>query len=268
MKTKTAGLVILGVFIASGAQAQVIELTQTNQPSISVVGNGEASRPADYGTLRFFYRGEGKTQVDALRALTLLRARVEGGLNSLKGLSGIKIEPSTFNVLEVWAKGCDPAEGPVSIGEYSPGNQVPRSGCTVESYIATSRVSAEISPAEISGNATSLAAQLGAVNVSLEGGGVRDPAALDQSAAKAALANAQAKAEAIAAASGLRLGPILRIQDQRFGAGAVYKEYSDQAVRVGLVRAAALLSPTVGLDLPPPPIKREAQMSVLYSIER
>ncbi len=268
MKILIAGFAALSVFAAAEARAQVLELTQTSQPIISVTGVGEASKAADYGMLRFSYRGEGKSQVDALRALTVLRARVEGGLNNLKGLAGIKIESGGLNVQEVWSKECNRDADTGYIGEDGPQLRAPHGACVVDGYVATSNVSAEVSPAEVSGNAASLAAELGGIGVSLLGGGVQDPAALDQSAEKAALENARAKAEAIAAASGLRLGLVMRIQDPQFGSDVRYKEYSDQSTKVQLVRAYAPVSPTVRLDLPPPPVKRQVQMSVIYAIER
>ena len=268
MKISAAAVLIVGALAATGARAQVIEMTQFNQPIVSVTGEGEASRPADFGTLGFSYRGEGKSQVDALRALTTMRDRVEVGLSNLKGSTGIKIEPGRFGVQELWSKGCDAGGGRISIGEYSPPPSAPRGGCVVEGYIATSTQSAQVSPAEVSGNAASLAAELGAVEVNLEGGGVNDPVALEQAAAKAALANAQAKAEAIAAAAGFQLGPVVRILDQRSGSDGRFKEYSDQAIVVALHRSGAPTSPTVRLDLPPPPIKRYSQMSVIYAIQR
>ncbi len=268
MKLSAAGVFVVGALAATGARAQIIEMSQFNQPIVAVTGEGEASRPADYGTLGFSYRGEGKSQVDALRALTTMRDRVENGLNNLKGSTGIKIEPGRFSVQELWSKGCDARGERIAIGEYSPSPAASRGGCVVEGYIATSTQSAQVSPAEVSGNAASLAAELGAVEVNLEGGGVSNPVALEQSAAKAALANAQAKAEAIAAAAGFQLGPVVRILDQRSGTDGRYREYSDQAIVVGLRRPGAPTSPTVRLDLPPPPIKRNAQMSVIYSIQR
>ncbi len=74
MKRTAFAAPALGALLAPAARAQVIELDQSNQPIIAVVGEGRASRPADYGELRFTYRGEGRTQVEALKDLAAQEA--------------------------------------------------------------------------------------------------------------------------------------------------------------------------------------------------
>jgi uncharacterized protein YggE len=252
MKSLSIACSATALLLASSAQAQIVELDQTNQPVIVVLGEGDASKPAEYADLRFGYRGEGKTQVEALQALKAQKDRVEAGLTSLAGATGIKIQPSQLKVATVWSKGC--------AGDEDRDPSTTRPGCAVEGYVATVSVSVDVSPAEVAGNAASLASQLGAVDVEVADGGVRSPAALEQAAAKAALADAQSKAEAIAAASGVRLGPILRVQDQRAGQlpGGAYQEV--------VVTGSRIMQPAVRLDFSPPPVSREAQLTVTYSI--
>lgn len=265
MKTAIA-LCAFAMLLGSSARAQVNQPELANQPIIAVFGVGEASKPAEYATLQLSYRGEGKTQVDALQALSQQRARVEDGLSRLAGATRIKLEASDLRVSEVLSKGCDTPE-PI----YPPMPPAPRPGCTIEGHVAVITVWAQVTPAEASGDAVSLASQLGAVQAGLRGGDVIDPQSLEQTAMKAALANAQAKAEAIAAASGLKLGPLLRVQDQRVQPledltdEGPNRRYTDQATRVELFKNTP---PKVPLNLAPPPVRRQVLMTVIYSIQR
>ena len=83
---------------ASAVQAQE---PSKDGPTITVIGEGVAQKAPDTAWLSASLQGEGKTSVDALRALVQLRSTVENGLTHLAGANGVTISRRGYGALIV-----------------------------------------------------------------------------------------------------------------------------------------------------------------------
>lgn len=229
-------------------------------PVIVVIGHGSASRPAEYANLKFAVRGEGPTAVEALKALAAKRTAVEQGLSALADVKSIEITNTSIKVEE--------ARAPTCKDDADTGVQLSRGACAVVGYVTEIEMTAKILPAARAGSGASLASQLGATDVTLEDSGLLDSRDLDREAAKSAMEDARSKAEAIAAATSAHLGSVIKVLDTRS------QEFSDlqretaknlPAPAVSLF-ATAQRRPAVEVDFRPPPVSREAEFAVSYSV--
>ena len=145
--------------------------------------------------------------------------------------------------------------------------------CAVIGSVATLNFQTKISPAKRVGDAASLIAQLGGSEVNVSGGGLNDDQALLDEAMRDAIADARRQAQLIAQASGVKLGPIGRVQDS-------------QAITTPPMPYAASNAPppppppppgydvggftplAVKFALDPAPITRTARVTITYQIDR
>ncbi|MGZ8363368.1 MAG: SIMPL domain-containing protein [Caulobacteraceae bacterium] len=197
------------MMIAGSAASQELK---TDQRVIVVIGRGEAEQKAEFATITFDYRGEGKSETDALAAMTARRAKIEEALLGLEGVKSADVNSSNLSVSAVRGEDCD-AE------KYEEKGLLDAGKCSIVGHIATMKGSAKIAPAEVIGNAASIAAQFGAYDVRVSDGGLIDATSLDNAALADAFKDAQRQAQVAAAAANLRLGPVVRIQDSslRYG---------------------------------------------------
>ena len=79
-----AGLLALAALGA--AEAQSLDKSQ-----IVITGVGSAERPAEWATVSLVVVGEGKTSVEALKALGALQTRLESQLSALIGGKAIDL---------------------------------------------------------------------------------------------------------------------------------------------------------------------------------
>lgn len=251
--------------LAQAPQTQAVQTQPTPVPVIVVVGNGRAERPADHAQLIFNLRGEGATGAEAMAALSTLRAKVEASLAGLPDKPKIELRTNNLNVREVRAKACE------SRGYGMP--TLSAGECAVIGNVATLNFQAKISPAKRVGDAASLVAQLGGSEVNVSGGGLNDDQALLDDAMRDAIADARRQAQLIAQASGVKLGPIGRIQDSQ----AITTPSMPYVVSNAPppppppppgydVGALAPLAVKFALD--PSPITRTARVTVTYQIDR
>jgi uncharacterized protein YggE len=252
MNAKFALAGLAALLISSGARA---EDTGPSPHNIAVLGEGSVKHPADSASFSATIRGEGKTSVEAMQAMAEQRKRVEAGLNRLAGASRVDVSVSGLEVREARKPNCDADDS------YRPDPKLSEGPCAVQGYVAAVHVDAQVWPATKVGDAASLAAQLGAVNISVGDSAVDKPEALKGEAMAAAIADARRKAQQIAAAAGLTLGPILKVQDSQF---------RDGVVRALIVTAQKCedtsIVPVVPIDLKPEPVTENAQLSVTFGI--
>lgn len=244
---------------SSLALAQTPE-SPTPAPMVMVIGNGRAEAPVDFAWLNFNLRGEGATSPEAITALTTSRGKLEASLKALPGKPTLDVRGGTLSIREVRPKACvvNYAAPSLSTGE-----------CAVIGSVATVGLQVKVTPAKQVGDVASLAAQLGAADVSLNSGGLADDQALEDEAMREAIADAQRQARLIAESSGRRLGPILRIQDSQanainsFPAPPPPPPPQYEAREETAFSAAKLVAP---LAMTPPPIVRNARITVTYSL--
>lgn len=243
--------------LASDPAWSQIRPVEFDKPVIAVSGVGRAVRAADWFDITVSLRGSGPTQLEALRALSNAQASVRSGLAALNGVQRLEVRAGEASVVETFTVECErnrdrdrertSAQGP----------------CAPTGFAAYASSRFRVRPADRAGEALSLAAERGAVGTRTQDVGVDDPQALRLLAAAAAVQAARAQAEAVARASGVTLGPILRVVDSeaRIGLGA------DDEVE-GVVVTGSRVRPAVTLSVDPPPVTQEARVSVVFQIGR
>ena len=252
--------VLLACLLAAASSAAFAQAAEQPPPMITVIGNGRAEAPADFAWLNFNLRGEGATSPEAVAALTNSRGKLEASLKALPGKPALEVRGGTLSIREVRPKAC--------LVNYA-GPNLSTGECAVIGSVALVGFQVKVTPAKQVGDVASLAAQLGAADVNVNNGGLGEDQSLEDKAMREAIADAQRQARLIAESSGRHLGPILRIQDSQ--ANAINNlappppppppPYEAQDIAAfSAVRLAAPLAMT------PPPIVRNARITVTYSL--
>lgn len=218
--------------------------------TLSVAGRGVAERAPDTFFIGAELIGRGTDQVSALRALAEIQARVSDGLNRLDGLTGGTLRTEEVSVEPVVSREC--------ADQY----RSDRSSCVPAAFTATMDIQFKGAPVSMSGDAVSLASELGAQRASATGQEVEDEAALRAQAARLAFVDARLQAEALAAASGRRLGRIIRIEDP---AARPVERQSDSVQDI--VVTGSRMRPSVAIPVEHPPVQVEAHVNVVFELE-
>ena len=188
----------LGVrFAAPSAQAQqVTEVAQT----ITVVGEGEASGTPEIAILNLSVQNEARTAREAIDANSAAMAQVVAAMKGL-GIPDANLRTTGISV------------NPVRARPQPTDTQPP----PITGYQATNSLSVTVEPATRAGEVIDVGIQAGA-NVA---GGVRfamkDDAALQKGALDMAVKSARVKADAMAAAAGLRIVGVRTMTDESGG---------------------------------------------------
>jgi uncharacterized protein YggE len=228
---------------------------QSAEPSqITVVGFGSAERAADWAKVSMDVIGEGKTSIEALQALTALQERLTSRLGSLQGATSMQVETSQLKISEVRGRECNAAS-------YRPAT-LSEGPCAIVGYVAQLSMTVKIAPGNRAGDAASLAAELGGRNVALASFGLNETASLTSAATEMAVRNAKAQAAIIAKASGVRLGPILRVQDP----SALEIDRGPAPARPDIALSGNRFAPIVSVAITVPPVRQNARLSVVFSI--
>ena len=168
---------------------------------IDVTGYGEVKYMPDIATITYTIRGEGPTSDDAVRAMTASAARIDAAVHSIDAAA----EPKTSEVRIAAVRSTDCKEQ-----DYGP-PQLSTGACAIAGYVATQTVTLRTAAVKDAGTLVGLVGRAGGMNPRIENFTVRDSRPQQQQAITAALADAASKAAAIAAASHVRLGPILNV---------------------------------------------------------
>lgn len=245
---------VLAAFIGLTASALGTAWAQSPdpRPHITVAGFGMVETKPTIGIVAFTVTGEGSTAEVASRSFVAKRQAIEAGL----GVDPEGIRSNGFSVQPVRAANCDPTASPYEQ------RAVPSTGnCSITGYVASAEMTVRTSPAEGVGSLVARATQLGAIEAKSTGFEIADPVAAARQAASLALANAKASAEAIAAGSGRRLGPVLTVSDSE-PEGLIY---ANVAAHVPAMRVSE--APVIVVNLRPDPIKTSARLTVTYALE-
>ncbi|MDP1739384.1 MAG: SIMPL domain-containing protein [Caulobacter sp.] len=229
---------------------------------IVVMGVGAAERPADWANVAFVIIGSGKTSVEALQALTKQQGLIESRLAALQGATSVRIQTGDLKVSAVRGEECEGANA------YRPTPLMSEGACAIKGYAVMMEVNVRLAPASQAGNAASLAAELGALEVHLSGFGVDDDAALKGAATRDAVQNGRTQADTIANASGVTLGPVIRMQDP---SAAGYDRFGDEDVPLAAEAAAAAAparrsAPTVDVKISVPPVRVSSRLSMVFTV--
>jgi uncharacterized protein YggE len=241
---------LLGAYPAS---AQVPAPSQ-----ILVSASGTVRTPPDMATIGFTLRGEGATSDEAAVRLRDGAASVRAGVAGLMG-TGADYQSSGLSIVQVRSRECD-------ANMY--GQQRLSTGpCAVVGYVATMSVSIDTPKVTDAGTLAGLIGRLGGVDVGIRRFWLRDEMLARRRAMQLALTNGHDQAQIIAGGGGVRLGPLLRVQD------ADYNEMSwDQSrgtappIIAPPAPAPPPPPPPVRIDLAPEPIQTTVRVMVAYGI--
>ena len=247
-RSMTAGAA-LALLWSGGVVAQ-----EAAERTIQVAAVGSVETAPEFARISYVVRGEGKTSDEATRALVRRKDAVEQALGGF-GEAKLEVHTGEMAIREVRARDCR------SVDEDEDTPRLSTGVCAIEGYVASIDVNAKVSPVTTAGTLTGLAARAGATNVELAGFGILDEAAARRRAVAAAIANGKAQAEAIASASGARLGPLVRVVDsdpRAFG-------YNEIVVTGSLQRPVA--EPIV-VNIAPAPVETQARLLLTFEIGR
>lgn len=220
---------------------------------IRVAGYGEVKYMPDIATITYTVRGEGTTSDDAVRAMTASAARIDAALNAIDPAA----EPRTSEVKIAPVRSDDCKEQGYGRPQLSTG------ACAIAGYVATQSVTLRTPAVEDSGTMVGLVGRAGGLNPRIENFTVRDSDPQQKQAIAAALADAASKAGAMAAASHVRLGPILNIDSGRRNDA---EEVVATGSRINLAVAPPPPPPPVPVKLTPELLTTNAYVTVTYAI--
>ncbi|MBB4098138.1 SIMPL domain-containing protein [Sphingomonas kyeonggiensis] len=247
--------VALRACVGGGALAQ----DKPEPPRIDVVAGGTIELPAEIAAIRYVVRGEGQTADEATRALVARKEQVERALGQFSDTK-LDIRTGTMRVQEVRSAECRRGE----MGMQQP--RLSTGPCAVQGHIADMNVTVTVSPIDRAGTLTGAVAQAGGSDVSMAQFALRDPAAARRKAMAVALANGKAQAEAIAAASGAKLGPLLRVTDFDARDGLIAQDIGSLPRVVTVSGANSLASVPVAIN--PDKVTILARLTLSYEIVR
>jgi uncharacterized protein YggE len=218
-----AGLALIACCVSSAALAQA---APEPERTVVVVGRGEVRKPGDFANISARLSGQAPDTAAALSALTQTRQRVEAAVRRLDGVTSVQISSGPLSVQQPVNTGCG-GEARSMLG-----------GALCTPATAAVQLSVRVRPAERAGDVAAVAAQQGALNANVQGGGLDRPEELEREALRAALSNARSQATAIADALSGSLGAVLRVQDL-------------SSTNAGLAAFAAAITPTAPTTAPP-----------------
>lgn len=226
-------------------------------PTIQVVGTATVSTKPDKANLIYWVTGEGKTADEASGQLAAKHKAISAGLSSLLG-RGTEMSAGEVSVIETREPACD---GP---GNYNNRPRLSTGACAVTGYVATLQGNVRTAAIDKAGTAAGLAARLGARDARLQNFFLSDPEAAQRRANTAAIADARAKAEAMAAGAGVQLGQLLTLNDQNAGDVVVTGNLSSPPPPPPVAMASA----PVAIDVSPRPIDTRARIYARFAIAR
>ncbi len=224
-------------------------------PVIQVLGVGTVSTPPDVATITYTVRGEGKTADDASTALATKQRAIAAELTALLG-RGARLSSGDVSVIEARSDKCENFSGYNSRPRLSEGD------CVVTGYIATLQGTARTGAIDRAGTAVGVVARLGAREAQIQGFSLSDPAAAQRRATIAAIAAARAKAEAMAAGAGVKLGELLALNDP--------DTRMDMRMQVDDIGHMSLGNARARVEIPvsPKPIDTQVRVNARYAILR
>lgn len=185
--------------LATGLAACTDQRAFVESRSISVTGQGEASGPPDQAEVSAGVQILADTVIEATRENQSIIERIMTALEE-QGIPEEKIQTSNYSI---WAE-----------QNY----QDPRQQSRISGYRVSNVVTVRIDDIDKIGDVLAAVTNAGANTIHGIQFGVRDTAALEQKAREAAMANARARAEALASLAGVELGEVISISTS-LGAG-------------------------------------------------
>ena len=222
---------------------------------IDVTGYGEVKTMPDVVSITYTIRGEGPTSDEAVRAMTASAGRIDSAVHAIDPAAA----PQTSEVRISPVRSTDCKEQ-----EYGP-PQLSTGACAISGYVATQSVTLRTLAVKDSGTLVGLVGRAGGLSPRISSFDLRDNRPEQQQAIDAALADARAKAAAIAVASHVNLGPILNVTS---GPRNDRQEIVVSGSRLPVVAAPPPPPPPVPVAVRPEPITTTSYVTVIYAISQ
>jgi uncharacterized protein YggE len=226
-------------------------------PRIVVTSAATIPSPPDRAVVSFSVHGEGATSDEAVRAMIAKRDAIEKGLGGISALPDIRA--AQVSIAEVRGRDCN---------RNTYGNPRLSTGeCAIIGYTADLQMEVRTAAVNEAGTMVSLAGRLGASNPRIDRFFLAEDKEIRRRGVTEALAEAKLQADAIARASGVKLGGVISVSNLSFNGPGPYDE-----IVVSSTRASAPpppppppLSP-VAVGLKPRAIETQVRVQVVYAI--
>jgi hypothetical protein len=253
-------LIALGSFAAVQASSPAPQAGLQLVPvpaRIEVTGYGEVKTMPDMATISYTARGEGPTSDDAVRAMTSSGLRIQAALHAIDASA----EPNTREVRIAVVRSNDCKEQ-----SYGP-PQLSTGACATSGYVATQSVTLRTRAVKDAGTMVGLVGRAGGLNPQINSFDQGDSRAVQQQAIAAAIADAQSKAAAIAAATHVQLGSILNVTS---GPRNDRQEIVVSGSRLQRVNSPPPPPPPppVPVNVVPEPLTTNSFVTVIYAIQQ
>lgn len=226
---------------------------EEQRPRVTVTGNATVTTPPDLATVDYRIVGEGPTSDAAVTAMVARRGRIDAGLAALDR----RIEPRASEVAVAEVRGPE-------CRQYG-GQRLSTGACAILGYTATLQETIRTTAVKQAGTIVGLVGRLEGSDPRIGSFALADPGAAQRRAIAAALVDAKAKAQAIAAGTGVTLGRLVAASTGSYGDGTA----QDVVVTGTFYRVAPPAPPPpppIAVNLTPKPIETRAQVSVSYEI--
>jgi uncharacterized protein YggE len=229
--------------------------TPSTPPTIVVQGMGSVKSAPNVAFLSYNVAGEGKTSDGAVAALASKSIAVEKALRSMD--PGLELHSESVSVQGVRGSDC-------KINRYDDDPALLSTGpCAIQGYVASQDFDIRTSLVSDAGTMVGLASREGATDPKIDKFAIADQREPKRQAIAAALADARAKAQAIADASNARLGEIKSVNlDNAYTRTEDLIVTGSREVQANRVPAP----PPIVVTVKPSPVDTTAQVSVAYSI--
>jgi uncharacterized protein YggE len=142
--------------------------------------------------------------------------------------------------------------------------QLSTGACAVTGRVASTSTTIVMHSVKDAGTAVGLAGRLGASDASIDHFGLSDDSDAVRRALAGAYAEARTRAEAIAAASGAKLGPIVSVSDS-YSSGVRGSSMVVDAITANDI--GSFPAPVV-VDISPKPVETSMRLTIVFAIEK
>ncbi len=246
----------LGVVVACALPQSVLAQDQAH---IFVSASATVKTPPDRAVITYDLRGEGATSDEALEKLNAVADTTERATSGFLG-KPVTLETGTLSIRPVRGDKCE-------MTNYGPAH-LSQGDCAILGYAAEVDVTLRTDRVEDAGTLAGLIGRAGGLEPQIARFELADESGPHTQAMRRALASAREQASQIAMGSGVKLGPVQRIQD-----GAFQDIEKDLAMHDGPPAALNMAPPPVvappppvGVKLTPAPIETNVQIMVSYAI--
>lgn len=251
-------ILLLAVAVAvSAATAPVAAADNPNEARrIRIAATGTDRATPDMARLSFTARGEGKSADEATAAVSTSLKAITAALGVVRE-GRYNVTVGDLSMTQVRDKACDQGES------YRPRPQLSTGACAIIGYVAEAEAAVRLSPATKAGTVAGVITRAGGLNARVNSYELASPTEARKRALASALLHARSEAEALAKASGIRLGAILAINNDNDRSG---EDIIVTAQRVAAAPSPPPPPPPVEIDMAPSPITTNATVTVFYAI--